>query len=217
MAKTINKNHERLVKLVQIALLTAITVILQLISQSVNLGVFAGAVALIPIIIGAILLGPLAGAWLGFAFGATILLFPEPLLTTYMLTIDPAATIFLVLLKGTLAGLVCGLVFKLFDKIFNGKYKYVSSLIASVFAPVVNTGIFFLAYITLFAKHIPDVAAHLEEALGITLDPNVVSNPTAFVITVLITFNFVFEVLFCIVLAPAIVRIVELGKKKLAK
>ena len=212
MTKFTDKNHERLLKLVQIALLTAITVILQLIGQVVNFGVFAGAIALIPIIIGAILYGPLAGAWLGLAFGVTVLLFPEPVLTTYLLTINPFATIVVVLLKGTLAGFVCGLSYKLFSKFFKGKYKYISSTIAALLAPIVNTGIFFITFLLLFSDKMSLIAQHLfnDETM-------IVDNPASFIITVLITFNFIFEVLFCIVFAPAIVRIVELGKKKTDK
>ena len=114
---TTSKNHDELVKLVMIGLLTAIVITLQLIGQVINFGVFAGAVALIPIIVGAILYGPSIGAWLGFVFGTVILLFPESF-TTFLLSMNPAATIIIVLAKGSLAGAVSGLVFRLFDGLF---------------------------------------------------------------------------------------------------
>ncbi|MBQ7714736.1 MAG: ECF transporter S component, partial [Clostridia bacterium] len=66
MKSNSNERHLRLVKLVQIALITAIVVVLQLIGAVIHFGPFSVSLVLVPIVIGAILYGPLAGAWLGF-------------------------------------------------------------------------------------------------------------------------------------------------------
>ena len=60
-------------KLVLSALLTAVVIIFQLIG-GIPVGPCNLAIALIPIVIGAIICSPLVGAWLGFVCGATILI-----------------------------------------------------------------------------------------------------------------------------------------------
>ena len=56
------------------ALLTAVVVILQFLGAFVRFGPFSISLVLIPIVVGAALYGPLAGAWFGFVFGLVVLL-----------------------------------------------------------------------------------------------------------------------------------------------
>ncbi len=199
MARFIDKNHTRLIKLAQIALLTAIVVVAQLICMflipPLN-GMFRLSFVLVPIVVGAILHGPLTGAWLGFAFGLAVLFSGD---AAIFMQYNPAATIFLVLLKGTLAGLIAGLVFKA----FNGKHKYLAVLLSAISAPIVNSGVFLIGCLTLFRGYLP------------TLAGGAVENPLLFVITGLISFNFVIELTFNIVLTPMIIKVTDLGRKYL--
>ena len=52
-------------KLVSTALLAAVIVVLQTVASGIRIGPFTPTLSLIPIIIGALLYGPLAGAFLG--------------------------------------------------------------------------------------------------------------------------------------------------------
>ena len=53
--------------------MTALVIVLQLLVV-IKLGAFNISVVMMPIVVGAALLGPSAGAWLGFVFGVTVLL-----------------------------------------------------------------------------------------------------------------------------------------------
>ena len=57
-----------------LALFTAIVVVLQFLGAFVRFGPFSISLVLIPIVVGAALYGPLAGAWLGVVFGLVVLL-----------------------------------------------------------------------------------------------------------------------------------------------
>ena len=68
---SIRKNRDTTLRLVQLAILTAIIVVLQLAGTAVKLNIFGTSISLVlvPIVLGAMLLGPKAGAFLGFVFG----------------------------------------------------------------------------------------------------------------------------------------------------
>ncbi len=194
--KESTEKRKKLIKLIQIALITAIVVILQLIGAVIRFGPFSVSLVLVPIVIGAILFGPVAGAWLGFVFGLTVLLSGD---AAPFYAITAAGTIILVLLKGALAGFFSGLVYKL----FGGRHKYLSVFVSSVVCPVVNTGVFLIGCLTIFRS-----------SLSTFNNGNEVENPLIFVITVFIGLNFVFELALNIILAPAILRLTEMGRKR---
>ena len=83
------------------AMLTAIVVVLQLLGSFVRFGTFSISLVLIPIVIGASLLGWQLGAWLGFVFSVVVLLSGD---AAPFLAVNTFGTILTVLLKGTLAG-----------------------------------------------------------------------------------------------------------------
>lgn len=103
---------EKTRRLTGLALMTAIIVVLQVVASFVKFGPFTITLALAPILIGAALYGPKAGACLGGVFGAVVLL-------ACILGWDPGGAIlwnanpFLTALvclgKGILAGLAAGL------------------------------------------------------------------------------------------------------------
>ena len=61
-------NLSKVKNLTLLALMTALVVVFQLIAAFIPLGFNVGALCLIPIVIGAALLGPWAGAWRGRRF-----------------------------------------------------------------------------------------------------------------------------------------------------
>lgn len=183
-----------------LALLTAIVAVLQMMGIAIRFGVFAVSLVGVPIIIGGALLGPGAGAWLGFVFGVTVLLSGD---ATLFFTWNPIATVVIVLLKGTLAGLASGALYRLLEK----KSGFGAALTAAVAYPVVNTGVFFLGCLLCFLDDCVQFAANL----GISGSGPVV------VMVVFIGGNFFFELALDLILCPIIVRIIHARRSSAAR
>lgn len=182
-------------KIVGIGLFTAIIVALQLLAASIKFGPFSITLVLAPIVIGAALYGIGAGAWLGLAFGVSVLISGD---AAAFMTINPAGTVVTVLLKGMLAGLVAGLIYKALES----KNKTVAVILAGIACPIVNTGIFLAGCYLFFQEWLVSV-------FGTT--------GFATVITGLVSVNFAVELGINMVLASVIVRVIDIGKKQLKK
>ena len=106
-----NKKQGNTQRLAVLAVLTAIVIILQA-AVVIPLGPFTVTLTMLPIIIGAIMYGPLGGAVLGTVFGVVVsiqvLTGAAGAFSTAMLEYQPAATILICLLKGIAAGLATG-------------------------------------------------------------------------------------------------------------
>lgn len=182
--------------MVGISLLTAIVVVLQLFGATLKLGMFAGAVALLPIVIGAGLYGWKGGAWLGFAFGMTVLLSGD---AAPFWAISIPGTIITVLVKGSGCGAVAGLIHTLLTKV----NKTLGAYVAAIAAPIVNTGIFAAGCYVFFYQELANWNA------------GAYASTTAYIFLFLIGFNFFIELGTSVLLAPVIVRLISLGKNKL--
>lgn len=187
-------------KLVTLAIFTAIVAVLQLMGVAIRFGTFAVSMVGVPVILGGALMGPLAGAWLGLVFGVTVLVSGDAAL---FLTWDPIATIAIVLLKGTLAGLAAGAFYQLLEK----KHGFLAVLAAAVAYPVVNTGVFFLGSMLFFLDDCVQFAA----GLGIT------GSGPAVIMSVFIGLNFFFELGLDLVLSGVVSRLIQAGKRSLNK
>ena len=181
-----------------LALLTAIVVVLQLLGSFIRFGPFSISLVLIPIVVGAALYGAAAGAWLGGVFGLVVLLSGD---AGAFLAVNPLGTILTVLVKGALAGFCAGLVYRLFAR--PGKNEVPAVVCAAVAAPVVNTGIFLLGCLLFFLPTVSECGAAMGfESVG------------KYMIFGLVGGNFLFELLFNIILSPVIVRLIKIGKKE---
>jgi len=178
------------------AILTALVVILQFMGSFIKLGMFSVSLVLIPIVIGAATCGKKVSAWLGFVFGVIVLISGD---AAAFLAVNIPGTIITVLLKGTLCGLFAGIVFD----VFKTKNKYVATMASAVVCPLVNTGIFLLGCLIFFMPTVSDWA--LGQGFG--------ENVGKYMIVVLVGFNFIFELLFNIILSPVIVRILSAKDK----
>lgn len=187
-------------KLALLALFTAIVAVLQMLGVAIRFGTFAVSMVGVPVILGAALMGPLAGAWLGLVFGIAVLVSGDAAL---FLTWDPAATVIIVLLKGTLAGLAAGGVYQLLEK----RNTFLAVLAAAVAYPLVNTGVFFLGCMVFFLEDCIQFAANL----GVTGSGPVI------VMSVFIGFNFFFELGLDLVLSGIVERLVKIGKTVLKR
>ena len=183
--------------MVGIGLFTAIVVVLQLMGTPLKLGMFAGAIALLPIVIGAGVYGWKAGAWLGFVFGATVLLSGD---AAPFWAINVPGTIITVLVKGTLCGLCAGLAYKLLEHYNRVLAVYVSAIVG----PAVNTGIFLIGCRLFFYAELAKWNAGSEAPFGSTV---------AYMFLGLAGVNFLAELGTSILLAPVITRLIRIGKK----
>lgn len=182
-------------KVVGMGLFTAIIVALQMLASAIKLGPFSITLVLAPIVIGAALYGIGAGAWLGLTFGVTVLISGD---AAAFLTINPIGTVLTVIAKGMVAGIVAAVIYKAIEK----KNKTVAVVAAGIACPIVNTGIFLIGCYLFFQDWLIAV-------FGTT--------GFATVITGLVSVNFAVELGINMLLASVIVRVIDLGKKQLAK
>ena len=195
--------HQSVLRMTELAILTAIVILLQCFGGMLKLSVL-GAEAnfvLIPIAIGAILLGPLAGAWLGFVAGLIVLIFgitgAVPF-TNFLFLAHPLLTSLICIVKTTAAGFVAGIVYRALAR----RNEYAAVFLSSVLVPIVNTGLFILGSFTVL------------DALTLMAEGK---NVLTFLFTVVIGINFFLEFGLNLVLAPAIERVITTVRKMLGK
>ena len=177
-----------------LALMTALVAVFQCIGLIIPIGFNVGAFALVPIVIGAAMLGPVAGLWLGFIFGLVVIVTGQ---ASAFYAFGVVQTVIVVLLKGALAGWVSGLVFKLIEK----KNSLAAIITSSVLCPVVNTAVFTLASFTIFFPGIKGWATGAGKDM------------ISFVFLTLIGANFFVELGICLIFSTVAHRIILIGKK----
>jgi len=178
-------------KLVLLAFFTAIVIILQILGAFIRLGPFSISLVLMPIAVGAALIGAYAGAWLGLVFGFVVLFSGD---AGAFLAVNPAATVFIVLIKGALAGFAAGKIYKL----LSGRNKTIAAVTAAVTCPVINTGVFIIGGYIFF---LPTLTEWGVAAGAVSV--------TAFIFLVMVGMNFLFELGVNLILSPTIVRLIE--------
>lgn len=189
-----------------LAVLTALVVVLQLYASTIPVG--GGAqlnFALVPIVLGGILLGWGAGAFLGLACGIVVLIqvvLFAPTVPFYaaIWTNSPVITSFTCLLKTTVAGGVAGLVYKLIAR----KNSLVAVFVASALVPVINTGLFIIGCLCMSGT-----IGNFGQVSGIDI--------LVFILVGIVTFNFFIEFAVNLVIAPAIHRVVIVVEKQIRR
>lgn len=194
MSNTNTQKKMNVSTIVGMGLLTAIVVVLQLVSMALRFGMFSITLTLVPIVVGAALYNWKAGAWLGLVFGGAVLITGD---AAAFLQINAIGTIITVLVKGAMAGLAAGLVYHLVSK----KNQIAGVIAAAITAPLVNTGIFLLGSAVFFLDTITMWAGD--------------TNVFVYMLVGLIGFNFFIELGINILLNPTILQIIRIGKKKL--
>lgn len=135
---------QRVLYLVQMALLTAIIMALHFSGVAIPAFGTKISLVLIPIALGAMLLGPVAGAILGFVYGATVFVtlgvMHMDLFTGFLFDNTPVAAALICTIKTTAAGFVAGLVYRMLVK----KNILLAVFVTAALVPTINTGIFVL-------------------------------------------------------------------------
>lgn len=192
--------------LVGIASLSSLVVILQLMSNYIQIGTVSITLALIPLVMGAIIYGPGVGFFLGALMGALIITAPS---TSLFLGFNVWATIILCILKTGLAGAIVGFAYKGIIRLkFLKQYKFpVAIIVSSLLAPIINTSIFIFGTAIMFQ--------------GLSIDGNILVPSTggfgeAFTAAVgfVVLTNFVIEFCVEVILSPSLVYLAKiLGNK----
>ncbi|MBQ7339559.1 MAG: ECF transporter S component [Clostridia bacterium] len=180
---------------VSLAVLIALLVVLNLLSTvfkiitNVNL-------TLIPIVLGALLMGVRGGLILGlvsglmtFIFGVTAI---DPF-TNILFVNSPVLTFLTCVVKITVAGGLAGWIYEIISK----KNKYVATFVASALVPIVNTLIFILGGLAMYNT----VASNFSE------------NVLYFLVIVCAGVNFLIELGINLLVAPAIFSVVKVLDK----
>ncbi|MBQ8162922.1 MAG: ECF transporter S component [Clostridia bacterium] len=196
-------DSKKTIKIVQLAILFALVIVLQSIA---SFGVVNICLCLIPITLGATLLGPKSGAALGFMFGVLALFWGivgKDVFTYYLFTANPVMTIIICIAKGTLCGFVPGIVYKA----LKNKNELVGSIVASVLAPIVNTGVFALGCLI-----IKNDVVNVTLSLIPTADA---SNFFLLLFGTLITVNFFVEFIVNVVFSPVLYKLTSIINKRI--
>lgn len=193
-----------IIRLVQLAILIALVVVLQLFGSSIKIGPTSISLVLIPIVLGGMLLGPKAGALLGFVFGAITLiagLTGADVFTSVLLNSGIKGAIVTPLIclgKATLAGLGSAWVYKL----LKNKAEVLGVFLAAAAAPIINTGLFILGALSLS---------------DVLLAANFVAEGTTVIYFLVIGcagLNFVVEFLVNLIAAPSLFPLINAIQKR---
>lgn len=148
---------ERTLYLVQLAILTAILLFLEVTGLGyIRIPAISMTIMQVPVVIGAIVLGPGAGAVLGGVFGLTSFAqaFGKDPFGAILLSLDPLGLFVTTVLTRILMGWLCGLIYRTLNRTrLSGG---LSLLIASLSGALLNT-LFFMSMFILFFFQAPDV------------------------------------------------------------
>ncbi len=186
-----------------LSVLIALVVVLQIWGSNVKIGPTSLNFVLIPVVLGAVVFGPLAGGFLGFVSGLIILIYgiagADPF-TAVLFADHPFLTSAVCLVKGIACGAAAGWAFRLIAK----KYPYAGVFTAAAIAPIVNTGLFILG--ALFMSD--------------TLSANFVADGSSvfyFLVIGVSGVNFLLELGLNLVFAPALYRVIRAVTKNRKK
>lgn len=181
--------------IVSLAVLVALLVVLNLLSTvfkvitNVNL-------TLIPIVLGALILGVRGGVILGLISGLMTFVFGvvgvDPF-TNILFVNSPVLTFLTCVVKITVAGGLAGWIYEIISK----KNKYVATFVASALVPIVNTFIFILGGLAMYN----------------TIASNFSEDVLYFLVIVCAGINFLIELGINLLVAPAIFSVVKVLDK----
>ena len=198
------KQKQNILYLVQLALLTAVIMVLHFSGVAIPAFGTKISLVLIPIALGAMLLGPVAGAILGFIYGMTVfislgVMHMDPF-TGFLFDNTPIMAALICTVKTTAAGLAAGWVYRVLSK----KSVWLAVFVAAALVPTVNTGIFVLGCFLIYST-ISEFAA----GAGYSA--------VYFILIICAGLNYVLELAINLIFSPALERLVRLLSKKIRR
>ncbi len=195
--KTFKERRFSAQEIAGVGVLLALVIVLQVVGGSISIGVVQLNFTLIPIVLGAILYGAMAGAFLGFACGVIILIQVIIGAVPFYALIwanDPVVTTLVCLIKTAVAGFVAGVIYKLIAN----KSSVVAMFIASALVPIINTLIFVIGCLFMF-----------DSVYVLSGSENVLK----FILVSIVTFNFFIELGINLLVSPALIKVTEIIKR----
>ncbi|MBE6824246.1 MAG: ECF transporter S component [Ruminococcaceae bacterium] len=194
------KTKEKTIRLVSLGILSAIIIVLQVLSTYFPTKPFAITLALIPIIIGSALFNEKAGAFLGGVFSVVVIIMciiGADVGGAMVWNANPFLCVLVCMTKGICAGYISGLLYRVINK----KNSTIATIIAGLSAPIVNTGIFILGLVLFFRPILAQWSGG--------------SDVLYYVIFGLLGVNFLVEVGVNMILSPVIIKILNaIGKSR---
>lgn len=198
-----HKNKFNTKKMVELAIFIAI-IMLMAFTPLGYLKIFLLDITLIvvPVGVGATILGPMAGAVLGLTFGITsfILSFTSPL-GAMMLDINPIFRVITCIVPRVLCGFLTGVVYVVLKK--KEKFSKIAVPVANLACPLFNT-VFFMSALMLFYYNTPTVQAIAADA-G-------VFNPIALIFA-MVGVNALVEAVACFIVGTAVTKALQVALK----
>ena len=202
---------QRILYLVQLALLTAVILVLQFTGVAIRLpipGATNISLVLIPIALGAMLLGPAAGAFLGFVFGMVVYISGGVMhldfFTGFLFDNNPVITAGICIVKSTLAGFLSGVAYKALSK--HKRLGLLAVFVGAAIVPLVNTAVFCLGCLVI-----------LDTIQGVMSAAGIGGTAVHFIFIGCAGLNFVFELAVNLIFSPALERIIRTVSKKLRR
>ena len=193
-----NTNKSNVYRLTGLGILTAIIIVLQVLTTFVRFGPFSITLALIPIVVGAAMYGKGAGAYLGAVFSVVVVIMciTGGDVGGFMVwSANPVMCVIMCMLKGTAAGFLAGLMYQLVGK----KNQLLGVILAALISPIANTGIFIIGRLPFFRETLASWAGG--------------SDLLTYIIMGLTGVNFLVELGVNIVLSPIVVKIIDAVRK----
>ena len=191
--------NQKIKRMVGIALLMALVLIMQFLGGVLTTASgFSISLVLIPIVLGAAVYGPSAGAILGATFGAIVYINcvnGTDMGGAMVFQASPVLCLLVVMAKGMLAGIASGWVYRL----LKNKNTYLAMFCAAIICPVMNTGVFVVCMLTFFKDVLSAWAGG--------------SDLLTYILTGLVVANFLPEMIINVVFSPAGQRIVHVVQK----
>ena len=183
------------------SILMALVIVLQSFGGVINIGPVQLNFTLIPIVLGAVVLGPVSGAILGLASGIVVtvqVIMGLVPFYTLIWTYSPVVALLTCIIKSTAAGLVAGLLYKWISK----KNSVVALFVASAAVPIVNTALFIVGCLCMWDTIA--MAAGGTDVFG-------------FILVSLVTFNFFVELGVNLLLSPPLSKVIDVIEKRLGQ
>jgi len=201
MMNNTNIEKSRTLRLTQLAVLSAIVLLMAFTPLGyLRVGPLSITFLTVPVVLGALLLGPWEGAVLGAVFGATSFAqcFGMDAFGTALLTINPFYAFILCFVPRILIGIFSGLLLKKLAKTnMNQTLAYTMSALTGV---LTNT-VFFVGFLIIFYGHTDFLRSFGDSTLAI--------------IGVLVSANAVIEAVVSTIIATALVRVLKVALRKM--
>ena len=207
------RSNQKILVMVEMAMLVALVVVLQIFGGMIKIPFlpFSFSLVLVPIVIGSIVLGYVHGTVLGVIFGLVVVVQCALGLDAggfILWGINPFFTALICIVKGAAAGFVPGVIYhaimgkKDLSEQSNAKIL-ISSVIAAISAPIMNTGLFVVGLSLFFNSTL------VEWAGG--------TNVMLYIVTGLVGINFIIELIINVIVSPALSTIIKVTNKQISK